>query len=51
MEKRLFLCRVEKKLTNHGILKNEVPMGEEVALVQCFSCGVMGIKLLKDAHE
>ena len=51
MEKQRFLCRVEKQITNHSVLKNEVPLGEEVALVQCLSCGVMGIKMLVDACE
>jgi hypothetical protein len=33
MEKLRFLCRVEKKITNHAVLKNEVPLGMEVALM------------------
>jgi hypothetical protein len=49
MEKLRFLCRVEKKITNHSVLKNEVPLGMEVALCQCLSCGVMGINRLADA--
>jgi len=49
MEKLRFQCRVEKKVTNHAVLKNEVPLGMEVALTQCLSCGVMGINQLADA--
>jgi hypothetical protein len=49
MEKLRFQCRVEKKVTDHAVMKNEVPMGEQVALTQCLSCGVMGINQLADA--
>lgn len=49
MEKLRFQCRVEKKITNHSVLKNEVPLGDLVAWVQCLSCGVMGINQLADA--
>jgi len=50
MEKLRFQCRVEKKVTNHAVLKNEVPLGDDVALVQCLSCGVMGVNQLADAR-
>ena len=49
MEKLRFQCRVEKKVTDHAVMKNEVPMGEQVALTQCLSCGVMGINQMADA--
>jgi hypothetical protein len=51
MEKQRFQCRVEKKITDHSVMKNEVPLGMYVAMVQCLSCGVMGIKNLDDACE
>jgi hypothetical protein len=50
MEKLRFQCRVEKKVTNHAVLKNEMPLGDAVALVQCLSCGVMGVNQLADAR-
>ncbi len=50
MEKLRFQCRVEKKVTDHAVLKNEVPLGDAVALVQCLSCGVMGVNQLADAR-
>lgn len=50
MEKQRFLCTVEKEITDHSVLKNEVPLGMDVALVQCLRCGVMGIKKLADAQ-
>lgn len=50
MEKLRFQCRVEKKVTNHAVLKNEIPLGDDVALVQCLSCGVMGVNQLADAR-
>jgi hypothetical protein len=49
MEKQRFLCRVEKKIKDHSVLKDEFPLGDEVALVQCLSCGVMGVMLLSEA--
>ena len=50
MEKLRFQCRVEKKVTNHAVFENEVPLGDDVALVQCLSCGVMGVNQLADAR-
>jgi len=43
MEKLRFQCRVEKKVTNHAVFENEVPLGDHVVMVQCLSCGVMPI--------
>lgn len=43
MEKLRFQCRVEKKVTNHAVFENEVPLGDEKVLVQCLGCGVMGV--------
>jgi hypothetical protein len=30
-------------------MKDEFPLGDDVALVQCLSCGVMGVNQLADA--
>ena len=49
MEKLRFQCRVEKKVTNHAVFENEVPLGDDVVMVQCLSCGVMGINQREDA--
>jgi len=49
MEKLRFQCRVEKKVTDHAVFENEVPLSPEVALVQCLSCGVMGINQMADS--
>jgi hypothetical protein len=46
MEKLRFHCRVEKKVTNHAVLRDEVQLGDEVVFVQCLSCGVMGVNAL-----
>ena len=51
MEKRLFRCRVEKKLTSHAVFDDEFPLGTDVALVQCLSCGVMGVNLIEDGRD
>ena len=50
MDKLRFQCRVEKKVTNHAVFEQEVPLGDGVALVQCLGCGVMGITKLADAR-
>jgi hypothetical protein len=50
MEKLRFQCRVEKKVTDHAVFTNEVPLGDAVVLVQCLGCGVMGINQLADVH-
>ena len=50
MEKLRFQCRVEKKVTDHAVFQNEVPLSDEVALVQCLSCGVMGVNKRADAR-
>lgn len=49
MEKLRFQCRVEKKVTNHAVFENEVPLGDGVVLVQCLGCGVMGVNQREDA--
>ena len=49
MEKLRFQCRVEKKVTDHSVMKDEFPLGDDVALVQCLSCGVMGVNQIADA--
>ena len=51
MEKRLFRCRVEKKITSHALFMNEFALGDEVCLVQCLSCGVMGVNLVEDGQD
>ena len=43
MEKLRYLCRVEKKDQNHGVLMDEVKLGDGKVLVQCLGCGVMGV--------
>jgi hypothetical protein len=50
MEKLRFQCRVEKKLTDHAVFENEMPLGDDVVWVQCLGCGVMGINKKADAH-
>ena len=49
MEKLQFQCRIEKKVTNHSVLKDEFPLGDLVVFVQCLSCGAMGVNELADA--
>ena len=49
MEKLLFNCRVEKKVTPHGLFTDKVNLGEGKELAQCLSCGVMGVVDRKDA--
>jgi len=49
MDKQRFHCRVEKKVTNHAVFNGEFLLGDDVVQVQCLSCGVMGISMLKDA--
>jgi hypothetical protein len=49
MEKLRFQCRVEKKVTNHSVFEDEFPLGDDVVLVQCLSCGVMGIMQRSEA--
>lgn len=44
MEQIRFQCRIEKKVTNHASFEQEFPMGDETVMVQCLSCGVMGIE-------
>jgi hypothetical protein len=50
MEKLRFQCRVEKKVTDHAVFTNEVPIGDDVVMVQCLSCGVMGVNQKADAR-
>ena len=50
MEKLRFRCRAERKVTDHSVLKDEFPLGDEMALVQCLSCGVMGVNYIADAE-
>jgi hypothetical protein len=50
MEKLRFQCRVEKKVTDHAVFENEVPLGDAVVMVQCLSCGVMGVNQKADAR-
>lgn len=40
-------CRVEKKSTNHKIVKVTDTLPPNVHCVECMSCGVMGISLFK----
>jgi hypothetical protein len=49
MEKLRFQCRVEKKVTDHAVFENEVPLGDDVALVHCRRCVFMGINQMADA--
>ena len=49
MEKLRFQCRVEKKVTDHAVFNSEIPLGDDVVMVQCLSCGVMGINQMADA--
>jgi hypothetical protein len=35
MEMLRFQCRVEKKITNHGVKMDEVKLGDGMVLVQC----------------
>lgn len=49
MEKMRFQCRVEKAVKNHGVVMGEYLLGDDVVLVQCLSCGVMGVMQRKDA--
>jgi len=50
MESQLSQCRVEKKVTDHAVFANEVPIGDVVVMVQCLSCGVMGVNQKADAR-
>lgn len=43
MEKLRYTCRVEKKVKDHGVVMGEYLLGDDKVLVQCLSCGVMGI--------
>jgi len=43
MEKLRYTCRVEKKIQNHGVVMGEYLLGDDMVLVQCLGCGVMGI--------
>jgi hypothetical protein len=49
MEKLRFQCRIEKKATDHAVMKDELPLGDLVVFVQCLSCGAMGVNKLADA--
>jgi hypothetical protein len=51
MESQLSQCRVEKTLTKHAVFRDEVKLGDGIALMQCLSCGVMGIKELVEPSE
>ena len=39
-------CRVEKKLTNHTVRKVTDTLPPYVEVVECNSCGVMGVVIL-----
>jgi hypothetical protein len=41
-------CRVEKKSTDHKIVKVTETLPPNVHCVECMSCGVLGIQLFKD---
>jgi hypothetical protein len=41
-------CRVEKKSTDHKIVKVTDTLPPNVHCVECMSCGVLGIQLFKD---
>jgi hypothetical protein len=43
MEKLRYTCRVEKKVTDHGVVMDEFLLGDNMVCVQCLSCGVMGV--------
>jgi hypothetical protein len=49
MEKLRFQCRVEKRIKDHIVFEDELPLGDDTALVQCMSCGVMGVMQKSDA--
>jgi hypothetical protein len=49
MEKLRFQCRVEKRIKDHIVFEDELPLGDEVVFVQCSSCGVMGVMEKADA--
>ena len=49
MEKLRYTCRVEKKVKDHGIVMDEYLLGDDMVLVQCLSCGVMGIMAKSEA--
>lgn len=49
MEKLRYTCRVEKKVQNHGVVMGEYLLGEDMVLVQCLGCGVMGIMQRSEA--
>jgi hypothetical protein len=40
-------CRVEKKSTDHKIVKVTDTLPPNVHCVECMSCGVLGIQLFK----
>lgn len=44
MEKALYLCKIEQKVTHHASMKDELPLGDKARFVQCLSCGTMSIK-------
>lgn len=46
-------CRVCKKKTKHGDLDadHEMKLGDGVSLVQCLSCGVMGIERIETKSD
>lgn len=49
MEKLRFTCRVEKEIKDHSIIMGEFLLGDGIALIQCLSCGIMGIERLDKA--
>lgn len=49
MEKLRFQCRVEKRIKDHIVFEDELPLGDDTAFVQCMSCGVMGVMQKSDA--
>ena len=50
MEKLRFQCRVEKKLHDHAVFMDDVQLGQNMVLVQCLGCGVMGVMDRRDQH-
>lgn len=49
MEKLRYTCRVEKAVKDHGVVMGEYLLGDDMVLVQCLSCGVMGIMAKSEA--
>lgn len=43
MEKLRFKCRIEEKVTDHGIFNDKVNLGDGKELVQCLGCGALGV--------